>query len=173
MFVHEMGETECKLALQGAKVGRLACARDNQPYVVPINYAFHGDYIYGFTTVGQKVEWMRSNPLVCFEMDRVIDSSQWVSVVVFGEYEELPDTPEHRCARFQAHRYLGRHAMWWEPAYISEKHREQTHSLTPVFFRIHIDKMTGHRATLDTGFARPATSANAKQGWLGRLVHLN
>jgi nitroimidazol reductase NimA-like FMN-containing flavoprotein (pyridoxamine 5'-phosphate oxidase superfamily) len=39
--------------------------------------------------------------------------------------------------------------MWWEPAYISQAHRDQPHSLTPIFYRIHIEKMTGHRATSD------------------------
>lgn len=172
MFIHEMGDTECRLALQSASVGRLACARDNQPYVVPIHFAFHDDYIYGFTTIGQKVEWMRSNPLVCFEMDQVTSDSRWISIVVFGRYEELPDTPEHEGARVQAHRLLGKRAMWWEPAYMSQEHRDQPHSLKPIFYRIHIRKMTGHRATLDNWQGRAAVpAATAEHGWLGKLFH--
>ena len=38
-----------------AAVGRLACPRDNQPYVIPIYFALHGDYLYSFTTLGQKI----------------------------------------------------------------------------------------------------------------------
>ena len=38
MFIHEMTEFECRKALQQATVGRLACSRDNQPYVVPIYF---------------------------------------------------------------------------------------------------------------------------------------
>ena len=173
MFIHEMGDTECRLALQSASVGRLACANDNQPYVIPTHFAFHGDYIYGFTTVGQKVEWMRSNPLVCFEIDQVTNDSQWVSIVVFGRYEELPDTPQYQYARAQAHKYLGSRTEWWEPAYISQKHRDQPHSLEPVFFRIHIQKMTGHRATLDNWNAEHAAKpiAGLKRGWLSKLIH--
>ena len=75
MFIHEMSASECREALAHAHVGRLACARDNQPYILPMNFAVDGDYLYlyGFTTVGQKVEWMRSNPLVCFEIDDVVN----------------------------------------------------------------------------------------------------
>ncbi len=167
MFIHEMGETECRLALQSASMGRLACAHENQPYVVPIHFAFDGKYIYGFTTVGQKVEWMRSNPLVCFEMDQVTSESRWVSVVVFGRYEELTDAPQHKRARARAHRFLAR-AMWWELAFNTEKYSDQPHSRTPVVFRIHVEKMTGHRATLDNGYASVAT---IKQGWLSKLIH--
>jgi uncharacterized protein len=149
MFIHELTYEECRHFLRQVSVGRLACARDNQPYVVPIHFAFNGNYIYGFTTLGQKIEWMRSNPLVCLEVDEKITDQQWTSIIVFGRYEELSDTPEHTNARNRAYEFLKKRVMWWEPAYISQEHRDQPHSLTPIFYRIHIDKMTGHRATLN------------------------
>lgn len=171
MFIHEMSNAECCEVLRREKVGRLACAHNNQPYVIPIYFAFDGNYIYGFTTVGQKVEWMRSNELVCFEMDHIENEHEWVSIVVFGRYEELPDTLQCQGARAQAYKYLGKRAMWWEPAYMSEKHRDQPHALTPVFYRIHIQEMTGHRATLN-GQARTAIPvATVKRGWLSKLFH--
>lgn len=148
MFIHEMTGEECSEALKRSDFGRLACAHDNQPYVVPIHFAFDGYYLYGFTTLGQKVEWMRSNPLVCFEIDEVRSHSQWMSVIAFGRYEELPDTPEYENARERAYAFLQKRIMWWEPAYISQEHRDQPHSLTPIFFRISVDRMTGHRADL-------------------------
>ena len=40
MFIREMTTEECADALGSADFGRLACARDNQPYVVPFNFAF-------------------------------------------------------------------------------------------------------------------------------------
>lgn len=149
MFIHEMTEFECRQALQQATVGRLACARDGQPYAVPINFAFDGTYLYGFTTLGQKIECMRANPLVCLEIDEIISASQWMSIVVFGRYEELPDEPKYESARIRAHALLQKRAIWWEPAYISQEHRDQTRSLIPIFYRIHIKKITGHRATPD------------------------
>jgi nitroimidazol reductase NimA-like FMN-containing flavoprotein (pyridoxamine 5'-phosphate oxidase superfamily) len=148
MFIDEMTFKECCAALKKVNVGRLACAHDGQPYAVPINFAFDGTYLYGFTTLGQKIEWMRANPLVCLEVDEVISESQWMSIVVFGRYEELPDEPKYEYARKRALSFLQKRANWWEPA-ISQEHRDQAHSLTPIFYRIHIEKMTGHRATLD------------------------
>jgi nitroimidazol reductase NimA-like FMN-containing flavoprotein (pyridoxamine 5'-phosphate oxidase superfamily) len=143
-----MTVAECSKALEHAHVGRLACSRDNQPYIVPMNFVSDGCflYLYGFTTLGQKIAWMRSNPLVCFEIDDVVDHNHWMSVIVFGRYEELPDTQEFKSARERAYAYLQKRAMWWEPAYISQEHRDQPHSLTPIFFRIKIEQMTGHRA---------------------------
>ena len=174
MFIHEMSDADCRRTLKNASVGRLACARNNQPYVVPMHFAFDGTYIYGFTTGGQKVEWMRANELVCFEMDEVTSHDQWVSIVVFGRYEELPETPEYQCARDQAFQYLQRRTMWWEPAFISEEHRDQPHSLTPIYYRIHIQEITGHRATSENEQVECATQvANVKRGWLSRLLHSN
>lgn len=151
MFIHEMTAAECQDALEQAHVGRLACARDNQPYILPMSFAIDGHYLYlyAFTTLGQKIEWMRSNPLVCFEIDNITNQNQWLSVIVFGHYEELPDKPEFETARNRAYAHLQKRVMWWEPAYISQEHRDQPHSLTPIFFRIRIDKTTGHRANSD------------------------
>jgi nitroimidazol reductase NimA-like FMN-containing flavoprotein (pyridoxamine 5'-phosphate oxidase superfamily) len=103
MFIHEMSRAECNDALTRGKVGRLACSYDNQPYVLPLNFAFDGgSYVYFFTTLGRKVEWMRSNPLVCLEIDEVKNHNHWSSVVVLGTYEELPDKAEYETARRQA-----------------------------------------------------------------------
>lgn len=175
MFIHEMTVDECSSALKKARLGRLACAQDNQPYIVPINFAFDGIYIFGFTTLGQKIEWTRLNPLVCFEVDEVVSHNEWISIVVFGRYEELPDNPEYEKERIQAHACLQQRAMWWEPAYISQEHRDQLHSLTPIFFRIHVEKMTGHRATFDRREAVPTSAPVAysyKRGWLQKLLNL-
>jgi hypothetical protein len=47
--------------------------------------------------------------------------------------------------------------------------------LTPIFFRIHIEQMTGHRATFDRCEAVPTSTPLAysyKRGWLGKLLNL-
>ena len=163
MFIHEMTIDECRSALQKANVGRLACARDGQPYAVPINFAFDGTYLYGFTTLGQKIEWMRANPLVCVEVDEIISENQWMSIIVFGQYEELTDKPEYERARVRAHAFLQKRAIWWEPAALSQEHRDQSHSLTPIVYRLHVKKITGHRATPDeTTLATAQANSNAR-----------
>jgi uncharacterized protein len=92
MRIREMNRTECARVLASAPVARLACARENQPYVVPVSLAYDeaSGCLYGFTTVGQKLEWMRANPLVCVEVDEVTSRDSWVSVIAMGRYEELP-----------------------------------------------------------------------------------
>ena len=98
MAIREMSREECLRVLAGARLARLACAHEGQPYVVPVYLAYHAPpggeaCLYGFTTLGQKIEWMRANPLVCVEVDEVAAYDQWVSVIALGRYEELPETP--------------------------------------------------------------------------------
>ncbi|QJX01265.1 pyridoxamine 5'-phosphate oxidase family protein [Frigoriglobus tundricola] len=96
MVIRELNREECLRVLAQAEVARLACAHENQPYVVPVSLAYDetSGCLYGFTTPGQKVEWMRTNPLVCVEVDEIAACDRWVSVIATGRYEELPAAPE-------------------------------------------------------------------------------
>jgi uncharacterized protein len=75
--------------LQSEMVGRLGCSIDNKVYVVPITYAFDGKNIYAHSKEGMKLQLMRKNPIVCFEIDHVENMVNWRSVVVQGKFEEL------------------------------------------------------------------------------------
>src|SRR5690242_18698322 len=163
MFIHEMSRAECNDALSRVRYGRLACAHDNQPYLMPLNFAFDGNsYLYCFATLGQKIEWMRSNPLVCFEVDEVKNHNHWSRVIVFGSYEELPDKPEFETARSRLQERLEKRVMWWERAYISQEHPDKPDSLTPIFFRIQIQSVTGHRANADESETAIATPLHVR-----------
>jgi uncharacterized protein len=147
MKVEELKTEECRDILELAKTGRLACSLDNQPYVVPFNFAFEGGkYLYAFSTVGQKIRWMRKNPLVCVEVEDIKNREDWTTLIIFGRYEELPDAPEFEYERVHAHELLSRRPMWWQPAYVAGTHREESEE-PPVYFRIYIEKITGHRAS--------------------------
>jgi nitroimidazol reductase NimA-like FMN-containing flavoprotein (pyridoxamine 5'-phosphate oxidase superfamily) len=139
---------------------------------VPVYFAYANEYLYSFSTIGQKIEWMRANPLVCVEAAEVVSPEQWVSVIVFGRYEELPDTPEWQSARRFAHTLLKRNAVWWEPAYAKTILHGTQRPLAPVFYRIHDLQITGHRATPEP-VTQPDTRrsmTDSEDGWLQHLL---
>jgi uncharacterized protein len=70
-------------------LGRLACTDGLNPYIVPVTYAYDGKYIYGQTNEGMKLEILRKNHNVCFEVDSMMNMANWQSALVFGEFEEL------------------------------------------------------------------------------------
>lgn len=75
--------------LRGEAVGRIGCYAFGRPYIVPITYAYDGVAVYGHSREGLKLRAMRSNPTVCFEVDRLESLSEWRSVVALGTFSEL------------------------------------------------------------------------------------
>jgi hypothetical protein len=150
MIITELTRQESLDLLARAHLGRIACARENQPYVVPFFFAFGDHFLYRFATVGQRIEWMRANPLVCVEADEIVTPEHWMTVIVFGRYQELPDTPEFHSERAVAHDRLQARADWWEPGYAETVLSGARRLLEPVYYRIHISEITGHRASPGT-----------------------
>ncbi|HSV12558.1 MAG TPA: pyridoxamine 5'-phosphate oxidase family protein [Hanamia sp.] len=70
-------------------IGRLGCHADGKTYVVPISYAYDGEFIYARTFEGLKISMMRKNPKVCFQIDEMENMGDWKSVVTWGTFEEL------------------------------------------------------------------------------------
>jgi uncharacterized protein len=145
MEIHEMTNEECNALLAHASVGRLGCSFENQPYVVPINFAYDSGYLYVFSTFGQKVEWMRANPRVCVQTDQIQSESEWASVVVNGDYEELTE-PQYAAERRHAGSLLAKRYQWWLNALGERRMRVGDSSIEPLFFRIRIRSMSGLRA---------------------------
>jgi uncharacterized protein len=210
-MIREMDTEECLRVLARVSVARLASARENQPYVVPVSLLYHEPSegepcLYGFTTPGQKVEWMRANPLVCVEVDEVAAYDQWVSVVAFGLYEELSETPRRdgepphapqhpRLAaeaslcrgstpeppgddgeRSRAWEVLKTRPMWWEPgseAWAARPHAGPDEPFSPIFYRVRIDRVTGHEATRnarDSVSHGVLTPPAGRRGWLRKAL---
>ena len=175
MLIEEMTAQASLDLLAGARLGRLACAHGSQPYVVPFYFAYHGNYLYSFSTVGQKIAWMRANPLVCVEVDEVTSPHEWESVVIFGRYEELPDTPESQPERQFAWKLLQRYAMWWEPGYVKTILHGRERLPEPIFHRIYIVRITGHRAILEPAAPpdpEPSMTAVGEGRRLQRMLRL-
>jgi uncharacterized protein len=146
MEVNEIAAEECKVILEHASLGRLGCSYENQPYVVPIYFAYDSGYLYVFSTFGQKIKWMRANPKVCVQTDQAQNQSEWISVIVNGEYEELPG-PQYTAERKHASSLLAKRSYWWLNALGERQMRVGDKSIEPLFFRIRIHSMSGLRAT--------------------------
>lgn len=83
--------------LRTALVGRIACCRHGggRPYLVPLAYGYDGESAYAISGPGRKLEIMREQPLVTFEVDEATAEDRWRSVIADGEFEEIND-PEER-----------------------------------------------------------------------------
>lgn len=149
MLIHDMSRQASIDLLARMRLGRLACAHEGQPYVTPIYCAYDDNCLYSFSTLGQKITWMRANPLVCVEAEELVSPQDWATVIVLGRYEELPDTPEYKVLRTCAWALLQKRPLWWEPGYVKTVLHEKTRPIDRVYFRVHIDQISGHRGVPD------------------------
>jgi nitroimidazol reductase NimA-like FMN-containing flavoprotein (pyridoxamine 5'-phosphate oxidase superfamily) len=89
MVLGELTSEEIDQMLHSEAVGRLACYAFGRLYVVPITYAYDGVAVYAHSREGLKLRMLRSQPNVCFEVDRMDDLSNWKSVIAMGTFSEL------------------------------------------------------------------------------------
>jgi nitroimidazol reductase NimA-like FMN-containing flavoprotein (pyridoxamine 5'-phosphate oxidase superfamily) len=94
----KLSPAEIEEVLKRQFIGHIGCHVDDITYVVPISYAYDGVYIYGHTFEGMKVNMMRKNPKVCFQVDTMRNMANWKSVISWGEYEELKEKEERNHA---------------------------------------------------------------------------
>ncbi|CAN5234866.1 pyridoxamine 5'-phosphate oxidase family protein [soil metagenome] len=74
--------------------GRVACHAEGDIYIVPVNYVYDGSCIMGHSSMGKKIEMMRKNPEVCFQVDQMESLFRWKSVIAWGRFKEVTDEDE-------------------------------------------------------------------------------
>lgn len=116
-------------------VGRMGCHDAGVTYVVPLIYARDGDALYVFATEGQKTQFARRNPAVCFEVDEHDPATRsWRSAIVQGRYEELDEAGVALARAAFARRFSARTRR------ASDSKDEHQPAVT---FRIRIETVTG------------------------------
>ncbi|MBM4235859.1 MAG: pyridoxamine 5'-phosphate oxidase family protein [Firmicutes bacterium] len=98
-------ESEIDAILLDEQVGYLALARDNQPYLIPLNFLYEKGSIYFHCALqGRKIDYIRANPRACFQTGEAgglisgdspcSHNYSYQSVIVEGVVEEVVDTTE-------------------------------------------------------------------------------
>lgn len=95
----DLGNEQILELLERAGFGHLGCCRNNQPYVIPIHFAYNSPYLYFYTTEGMKTEIISENPTVCLQVEDVIDRRNWKSVIVTGTAELVTDHAQIKRAK--------------------------------------------------------------------------
>ena len=89
----EMTAEDIDRFLTCARVGRLGISLEGEVYIVPVGYVYSSGQIFFHTcSKGLKMDGLRKNPNVCFEVDESLsDASMFKSVIVFGKVEIIDD----------------------------------------------------------------------------------
>ncbi|WP_316819198.1 pyridoxamine 5'-phosphate oxidase family protein [Pedobacter nyackensis] len=92
--------------LEQQVIGRLGCHFEGETYVVPVNYIYRNNAIYAHTGKGKKLDMMRNNPRVCFQVDEILDTFRWKSVIVWGTFQELVGEERQQAMQGIIHRIM-------------------------------------------------------------------
>jgi uncharacterized protein len=132
--------------LTSQALGRLACTDGKQPYIVPVTYTYDGHFIYGQTNEGTKLDILRKNPNVCFQVERMTDMRNWQSVIVYGQFEELENIKEAQKARdilFNRFYPLTTSRTVHSFGQETVEEADDNSRIKSVMYRIKIERMTG------------------------------
>ncbi|AFL52419.1 nitroimidazol reductase NimA-like FMN-containing flavoprotein (pyridoxamine 5'-phosphate oxidase superfamily) [Sinorhizobium fredii] len=147
MFVKEMSRQECYEVVASGDLARLACCKNDQPYIVPITYALAGTHLYCFSMPGQKIDWMRANPKVCLQIDEFSGKCKWRSVVLTGQFRELPPAGGRYSERLDAWSLLEKRVNWWEPGGLKPVPQQISGASAHIYFSVDIDEMSGRQTS--------------------------
>ena len=136
-MIVEMSPGEIEAFVLAQKIGRVGCHVDGETYVVPVIYGWDDDCIYVYTTEGKKVDMMRENPSVCFEIDEYLANGGWRSVIAQGVFEELIDEDAMRALQIITERVASKRD--------ASGSRTRGDGRSPVAFRIRTTDVTGRK----------------------------
>jgi nitroimidazol reductase NimA-like FMN-containing flavoprotein (pyridoxamine 5'-phosphate oxidase superfamily) len=136
-MIVEMSPGEIEAFVLSQKIGRVGCHVDGETYVVPVIYGWDADCIYVYTTEGKKIDMMRENPSVCFEIDEYLANGGWRSVIAQGVFEELSDDDAMLALQIITERVSSRRD--------TSASRPRGGGRTPVAFRIRTTDVTGRK----------------------------
>jgi uncharacterized protein len=142
-----LSHTEMEEVLHNNFTGRIGCSNGAEIYVVPISYVYDDGCIIAHSREGKKIEFMRSNPRVCFEVDEMQNLTNWKSVIAQGYYEELTDEVE----RYEAMKKLVTRTLKLKlsasakPPHLDAErvHPHQPGSIQAIVFKIHLQNISG------------------------------
>ena len=146
-----LSKKEIEEVLQSSLMGRIGCSDDHKIYVVPVNYVYDGTHIIAHSVEGMKIQMMRRNPQVCFQVDAIKDFTNWKSVIAWGEFQEITDSRErYNAMKFFVDRTLRLKIS--ETAIPPETTETRIHprspgNIKPVIYRIVLEEKTGRYET--------------------------
>jgi nitroimidazol reductase NimA-like FMN-containing flavoprotein (pyridoxamine 5'-phosphate oxidase superfamily) len=127
-------------------LGRVGFVADGWPYVEPVTYVYDGDSVFVHSGEGLKLRALRENPHVCLEVEQINSMSDWRTVLVRGNFEQLLDENDEEGER--ALELLATHLARIERGaserlMASEEVRRQEGIPRPVLYSIRIEATTG------------------------------
>ena len=139
---------EIAAIMEKAAVCRIALVDGNYPYIVPVNFVVRNNYLYFHSsTEGRKIDILRKNNQVCFEIDIDVETvkgdspcscgTRYLSVIGFGLAFFLERTNEKKQAlNYLMEKYSGKKDCSYKAEALEKV----------AVFSVKIEKITGKKS---------------------------
>lgn len=140
--IRDLTTDEIRALLARNNVGRLAFSFHDRVDIRPIHYVYRDNWLYGRTSRSDKLEALRHNQWVAFEVDEVRGPFDWESVVAHGSFyhvskEASPQSLELRGEALELIRTIAPEAL----------RQNDPVPFRTELFAIAIDSLTGRAAS--------------------------
>jgi hypothetical protein len=145
--MNNLTKEECLVLLSTNYLGRIAYILQGVPEIIPITYYYDPDQhsLISYSSSGSKIDAMRKNNLVSFQVDEISALDTWKSVLVFGEFEELSGIDSkhllHVFSEGVKKVILEKEKL--RPKFISDFSSKIEKDSIPIIYRINIKDMKG------------------------------
>lgn len=133
--------------LKNDYLGHLSYIYQNRPFVVPITYFYDAErnVIICYSAEGHKMNAMRKNNEVAFNIVDVDGLTQWKSVMVHGKFEQLfgSDAKSYLHVFSLGIKNLIAEKELKELSFISEFSSKAVNENIPMIFTISVEEITG------------------------------
>ena len=142
-----LSKQECLELLARNYLGRIAFISGGSPDILPITYFYDSDKhsIITYSGQGGKIDAMRANDAVSFQVDEIMALDKWKSVLLYGEYEEIRGIDAkhllHEFSEGVKKIIMKKEAK--SPEFISEFSSKVGSDKIPIVYRINIYEIKG------------------------------
>lgn len=139
--------TESTQILAENYIGRLGYISKERVEIIPITYYLDPEHnsILSYSGQGNKIDAMRKNPLVSFQVDEITNLEKWKSVLLYGRFEELTGIDAKYILRIfsEGVKKVIKNKEHSYPNFIQNFSSKAESSDTPIVYRINIQEVTG------------------------------
>jgi hypothetical protein len=138
---------EIAAIMDKAAVCRIALVNGNCPYIFPVNFVVRNNYLYFHSSPeGRKIDILRKNNRVCFEIDIDIEivqgdlpcswGTRYRSVIGFGRASFLETTEKQQALNYLMQKYAGLNDFSYKAEALE----------TVAVLRVSMEKITGKKS---------------------------
>ena len=141
----ELNNMQIDNLLLSQAIGRIGYSNGKRIFITPVTYAFDGKNIIGQSQEGAKLQVMRTNPSVCFQVDMILNMANWQSVLIHGIYRELKGKEAEEAREILFNRVM---PLTTSATIHGHEHRttaviDDSNRIKPVMYKIKIKEKSG------------------------------